>query len=78
MSLLIVGGHLRVLENAGSIERMISGRLQRCALTTLPLKSAGEWIEHYQQFWCETLDALSEYVESGASTDDIVQEKKLT
>ncbi|MGI9205290.1 MAG: ArsR/SmtB family transcription factor [Woeseiaceae bacterium] len=62
MSLPAVGKHLRVLEGAGLIRRTIQGRVHRCALNPLPLKNAGEWIERYEQFWTETLSALSEYV----------------
>ena len=76
MSLPAVGKHLRVLENAGLIERTISGRVHRCALNALPLKSADEWLDSYQQFWSETLDALSEYVQSGAGKDKNIPKKK--
>lgn len=65
MSLPAVGKHLRVLENAGLVERSINGRVHQCALNPLPLKSAGDWLGHYQQFWNETLDALSGYLQNG-------------
>ena len=76
MSLPAVGKHLRVLENAGLIERTISGRVHRCALNASPLKSVDEWLDRYQQFWSETLDALSEYVQSGAGKDECIPKKK--
>lgn len=76
MSLPAVGKHLRVLENAGLIERTIRGRVHRCALNASPLRSVGEWLEHYQQFWGDTLDALSEYVQSGPVKDKKFQKKK--
>ncbi|MGI9336786.1 MAG: ArsR/SmtB family transcription factor [Gammaproteobacteria bacterium] len=67
MSLPAVGKHLRVLEKAGLVRRTISGRVHRCALDASPLRDAGEWLQNYQKFWGETLDALSEYVQSDAT-----------
>jgi len=64
MSLPAVGKHLRVLEKAGLVRRTISGRVHRCALNALPLRNAGQWLVRYQKFWAETLDALSEYIQS--------------
>ncbi len=63
MSLPAVGKHLRVLENAGLITRTVNGRVHRCALNALPLKTVDDWLQHYQRFWGETLDALSDYVQ---------------
>ncbi len=63
MSLPAVGKHLRVLEHAGLVHRKIDGRVHHCSLNALPLKNAGQWLAHYQQFWEETLDALIEYIE---------------
>lgn len=61
MSLPAIGKHLRVLENAGLVDRTITGRVHRCALNASPLRKADEWIEGYQQFWSGTLDSLSDY-----------------
>lgn len=62
MSLPAVGKHLRVLERAGLVTRSINGRVHQCALNAAPLRTAGEWIGHYQKFWDETLDSLSAYL----------------
>lgn len=67
MSLPAVGKHLRVLENAGLLERTIDGRVHRCALQALPLKNARGWLECYQQFWSESLNSLSDYVKDNSS-----------
>lgn len=69
MSLPAVGKHLRVLEKAGLVQRTISGRVHRCALDALPLRSAGEWLRHYEKFWGETLNALSQYIQSDAGNE---------
>jgi DNA-binding transcriptional ArsR family regulator len=63
MSLPAVGKHIRVLEKAGLVERTISGRIHRCALEAQPLKTAGDWLAHYERFWDETLAALDVYLE---------------
>jgi DNA-binding transcriptional ArsR family regulator len=73
MSLPAVGKHLRVLEKAGLVERTISGREHRCALTSLPLKNAGEWLMHYQQFWDENLDALSRYLQRDSENESTIK-----
>lgn len=64
MSLPAVGKHLRVLEKAGLVQRTVSGRIHRCSLNALPLRDAGQWLAHYQEFWDETLDALIEYIQT--------------
>ena len=69
MSLPAVGKHLRVLERAGLVERSINGRIHRCSLNALPLKSAGDWIRHYRVFWNETLDSLGEYLQNDANRE---------
>jgi DNA-binding transcriptional ArsR family regulator len=72
MSLPAVGKHLRVLEKAGLVERTITGRVHRCALTSLPLRNAGEWLMHYQQFWDENLDALSTYFQRDSENESAI------
>lgn len=59
MSLPAVGKHLRVLEKAGLVQRSVEGRIHNCSLSALPLKSADQWLAHYQQFWGDTLGALA-------------------
>jgi DNA-binding transcriptional ArsR family regulator len=63
MSLPAVAKHIRVLEKAGLVERKVTGRIHRCALNAQPLKTAGDWLAHYQKFWNETLDALDVYLQ---------------
>jgi DNA-binding transcriptional ArsR family regulator len=63
ISLPAVSRHLKVLEDAGLIERSIDGRVHRCSLTTRPLRDVQKWLDRYRPFWEETLDALGRYVE---------------
>lgn len=69
MSLPAVGKHLRVLEKAGLIARTITGRVHWCELNPLPLKNAGDWLNHYETFWNETLDALGGYIQDESNNE---------
>jgi DNA-binding transcriptional ArsR family regulator len=62
MSMPAISQHLKVLENAGLIERGREAQWRPCSLSTAPLKEAVDWLEHYRPFWEERLDRLSEYL----------------
>ena len=62
VSLNAISKHLRVLENAGLVRREISGREHRLSLEARPLREAAKWIEKYQTFWEERLEALDAYL----------------
>ena len=52
--------HLRVLEEAGLIERRVEGRAHRFRLVTAPLDEAEGWISRHRTFWQKTLARLGE------------------
>jgi DNA-binding transcriptional ArsR family regulator len=54
--------HLRVLENAGLLERTKEGRVVRCTLQPEPMKEAASWIAQYEKFWTDKLDSLARYL----------------
>ena len=54
--------HLRVLEQAGLLERTKEGRVVRCTLQPEPMKEAASWIAHYEKFWTDKLDSLARYL----------------
>ena len=54
--------HLRVLEQAGLIERNKEGRVVSCELSAAPMQAAAAWIQRYERFWTEKLDALARYL----------------
>ena len=54
--------HLKVLENAGLIERSRTAQWRPCKLQAKPLKEATEWMEQYKQFWEESFDRLDAYL----------------
>ena len=69
MSLPAVSKHLRVLEQAGLVQRTIQGRVHRCSLEAGPLADAGRWLSEYQVFWEHSLDALAAFVTEEAEED---------
>jgi DNA-binding transcriptional ArsR family regulator len=63
LSLNGVSKHLKVLEQAGLIEREIKGRTHYCSLKVEQLREVAQWLDYYRQFWEGRLDALERFVE---------------
>jgi DNA-binding transcriptional ArsR family regulator len=57
-----VSKHLRVLEHAGLVRRLRSGRHQICVLQEQPLIEARRWIDAQTAFWSGSLDSLTGYL----------------
>jgi DNA-binding transcriptional ArsR family regulator len=53
-----ISRHLKVLEQAGLIERTVQGRSHRFRLRREPLADAGGWIARHQAFWTGAVDQL--------------------
>jgi DNA-binding transcriptional ArsR family regulator len=62
MSMPAVTKHLKVLERAGLIARGKEKQWRPCRLQAAPLREVAGWVEHYRQFWEESLDRLGEYL----------------
>ncbi|QNK00629.1 ArsR/SmtB family transcription factor [Dyella telluris] len=58
MSLAAASKHVKVLERAGLVRRVVQGRTHICRLEPGPLAAADEWLRFYEQFWNRRLDAL--------------------
>src|SRR5687767_5721118 len=54
--------HLRVLEDAGLIERTKEGRVVSCELSAAPMEAAAAWMSRYEKFWTDKLDSLARYL----------------
>ncbi len=69
MSLNAVSKHLKVLEDAGLIDRRIEWREHHIRLNPKPLREVAEWLELYRAFWENRLDALEQFLtlKKGAS-----------
>jgi DNA-binding transcriptional ArsR family regulator len=57
-----ISRHLRVLEEAGAIVRVIDGRTHRLRLTRHALEDAQEWMDGQRAMWERKLDAVEEYL----------------
>ena len=57
-----ISRHLKVLENAGLIERGRNAQWRPCRLNPEPLKDANAWIETYKEFWTRSFDRLDDYL----------------
>jgi len=76
MSLPAVSKHIKILEKSGLISRHIVGRTHYLQIEATPLKQASNWIEFYEQFWNEQLDALEEFINEDQDEEDHSKEKK--
>ncbi len=70
MSLPAVSKHLRVLSDAGLIQKERDGRLRRCSLEAGSLRLANDWMQQYRRFWEESFDSLEQYLEGIGKSDD--------
>ncbi len=66
MSKPSISKHLKVLERAKLLRRSIDGRVHHCYLVPGPLGVAAQWLQHYEKFWNEKLDALELHLSEGS------------
>ena len=64
-----ISKHLKVLEEAGLLERTVEGRIHRFRLRQKPLQEAGGWIARHQAFWAGAVSQLDALL-SEASSDE--------
>jgi DNA-binding transcriptional ArsR family regulator len=58
-----ISRHLRLLEDAGVVSRVVVGRHHRLALQGQALAEAEHWIEHQRVRWERLFDVVGEYLE---------------
>jgi DNA-binding transcriptional ArsR family regulator len=61
-----ISRHLKTLEEAGVVSRVIAGRNHRLALRPDTLAEASGWIESQRRRWESLFDAVGEYLEERA------------
>ena len=61
-----ISRHLKTLEEAGVVSRVIAGRNHRLALRPDTLAEASGWIEIQRRRWESLFDAVGEYLEERA------------
>jgi DNA-binding transcriptional ArsR family regulator len=64
-----ISKHLKVLEQAGLVERRVEGRVHRFRLKRKPLQDAGGWIARHQAFWTGAVAQLDQLL-IGETRDD--------
>jgi DNA-binding transcriptional ArsR family regulator len=57
-----ISKHLKVLEEAGTIVRVIDGRTHRLRLRAEPLDDAYAWMTRQHELWERKLDTVEEYL----------------
>jgi len=70
MSKPAISKHLKVLEDAGLIERRIDRQWRVCRVRPEGIKTIDDWVNRYRAFWEASFDRLEKLIE--------VQEKKET
>jgi DNA-binding transcriptional ArsR family regulator len=58
-----ISRHLKLLEDAGVVTRVIDGRTHRLGLRPETLVDAAAWIESQRTRWERLFDAVGEYLE---------------
>lgn len=69
MSLPAVSKHLKVLEQAGLLERRRDGRTLYCRMDPQPLEDVSAWIARQRAFWEGSLDSLANYLATTPEAD---------
>ncbi|EKZ97741.1 MAG: transcriptional regulator [Burkholderiaceae bacterium] len=70
MSAPAISKHLRVLADAGLIEREVNARWRICHLRPGALRDAHGWLETYRRHWEDNLDRLVAFVEQAHTVTD--------
>ena len=60
MSLAGASKHVKVLEEAGLLERRREGRTHVVSLRAEPLAEAETWLKQWEKYWSRRLDALEQ------------------
>ncbi|HET7815592.1 MAG TPA: metalloregulator ArsR/SmtB family transcription factor [Candidatus Baltobacteraceae bacterium] len=53
-----ISKHVRILEDAGLLERTIEGRVHYCTLAPHTMEQVLKWIERQRRYWNAALDRL--------------------
>jgi DNA-binding transcriptional ArsR family regulator len=61
-----ISKHLKVLEQAGIVERKVEGRIHHFRLRRKSLEQAGRWIARHQAFWEGAVDQLDRLLAEGS------------
>ena len=68
MSQPAISKHLKVLENAGLIERGVDRQMRPATLNATPMQAAANWLEEFRQFWEGSFDQLDQLLRAMKDT----------
>jgi DNA-binding transcriptional ArsR family regulator len=68
--------HLRVLEDAGLIERVVVGRTHQISLRDGALGGVAAWMERQRALWERKLDVVEQYIEEQRSSTPTEKESQ--
>jgi DNA-binding transcriptional ArsR family regulator len=63
-----ISRHLKTLEEAGVVTRVVDGRTHRLTLRPEALSEASDWLEDQRERWERLLDAVGDYLEERKPT----------
>ncbi len=63
MSQPAISKHLKVLEQAGLINRATKAQSRPAELNATNMKAAVDWLEHFRTFWTDSFDQLDVLLE---------------
>lgn len=63
MSAPAISRHIRVLEDAGLIERKVEKQFRVCRLRQECFSSIEDWLKRYRDFWEASLDRLDKFLQ---------------
>ena len=58
-----ISRHLRTLEEAGVVSRVIAGRTHKLSLRSEPLAETADWIDRQRERWERMFDVVGEYLD---------------
>jgi DNA-binding transcriptional ArsR family regulator len=65
-----ISRHIRVLEDAGVVERTVRGRTHLLALNISALEQARDWLDHQHAVWERLFDAVEDQVRATTPRSD--------
>src|SRR5512132_821957 len=60
-----ISRHLKLLEDAGIVTRVVDGRTHRMGIRPQALAEAADWIDHQRARWEGLFDVVGDYLEEG-------------
>jgi len=64
-----ISKHLKVLEDAGLIERRVHRQWRVCRARPETIKTIDDWMNRYRAFWEASFDRLGELIEAQSNED---------